>query len=723
MPPKRTTEAERVVFCDSRYEEQRNKAEEYRKKKRIRGHNLADKAGLARAAGFSAKSASRVSHVYKRKNERPGISYALAFRAAKVMFDHGGDGRGFKDAEALLEYLRINDTAHADEPAHLASVRTALEELYRSTNGDSWKRRDNWCDQGARVSTWFGVEEVAGRVTSLKLDDNNLEGRIPDSIGELTALRKLRLGRNRLKGPIPETIGRLENLEDLVLGANQLETIPESIGQLGRLKRLELNNNELFGAIPETMGNLQELQILDVCGNRIRGDIRMVRSLRKLVRLDLSRNRLGGGIPALEHLKCLRDLDLNDNMLIGSIPKGIGELPRLQNVLLDHNELEGNIPEGIVKLLKLRHLRLDHNRLEGSIPEGIVKLPELRHLRLDHNRLEGSIPAGIGKLSRLRELSLDHNRLDGSIPEGIGKLSKLQHLSLNDNRLAGEIPKTLGGLEVLRKLALGNEKDDGNRFRIIPEEAFGGMPKLEELELANARLRGSIPKSITGLYELRMVSLGGNELSGEIPEGLGEPRKDPNAEGAVPALEELDLRCNNLTGPIPKAIGNLKNLKLLVLSGNQLEGEIPGDFDRLAALEKLRLNDNRLTGDIPDALGRLQRLRILDISCNGLSGRLPGSFRVLLKTVEEVDVRDNEELIVTTGDSEQAHSYSTRLLFGPRTCDVLGDGPAGDAGEDVSRDHVALTKLYDATNGDRWSRSTNWKSKHPLNSWGRRDDG
>ena len=86
----------------------------------------------------------------------------------------------------------------------------ALVAFYNSTGGPGWNNNSGWLTEP--VSTWYGVTVEGDRVTELKFySDNNLNGFIPEEIGNLYEIKKLVISNNpNLTGVLPETIGQLK---------------------------------------------------------------------------------------------------------------------------------------------------------------------------------------------------------------------------------------------------------------------------------------------------------------------------------------------------------------------------------------------------------------------------------------------------------------------------------------------------------------------------------
>lgn len=126
-------------------------------------------------------------------------------------------------------------------------------------------------------------------------------------------------------------------------------------------------------------------------------------------------------------------------------------------------------------------------------------------------------------------------------------------------------------------------------------------------------LKGSIPPELGNLSQLRSLLLTGNSLTGSIPPELAR----------LTLLESLWLHGNHLTGPIPPEFGGMPRLQSLLLGDNSLTGPIPRELARLSTLRDLWLHGNDLTGPIPSQLGALRNLEQLTLSGNNLTGSIP----------------------------------------------------------------------------------------------------
>ncbi len=88
----------------------------------------------------------------------------------------------------------------SDQDFIAAEMKKALEELYKSTDGEHWTLIMGWMTNDP-LPDWFGVRvDERGAVNELDLRENNLAGTIPASIATLTALQVLDLHSNSISG-------------------------------------------------------------------------------------------------------------------------------------------------------------------------------------------------------------------------------------------------------------------------------------------------------------------------------------------------------------------------------------------------------------------------------------------------------------------------------------------------------------------------------------------
>ncbi|XP_047326243.1 putative receptor-like protein kinase At3g47110 [Impatiens glandulifera] len=279
----------------------------------------------------------------------------------------------------------------------------------------------------------------------LGTDNNQFRGVLPDFVGNLSSnMRFFTLGENQLQGRIPPTIGNLVNLSILDLESNHFTgPIPSTIGKLQKLQRFFLSGNQLSGAIPESIGNLSLVNELYLSYNNLEGTIPFsIGNCQRLISLLLEQNNLSGTIPKelfqVSSLSIL--LNLSHNRLSGSLPLEIGDLKSL--VVLDisnNNDLSGEIPSSISSCTSLQFLFLQGNMLQGSIPKTMEFLRGLQILDLSRNNLSGQIPAFLEKLS-LINLNLSFNDFNGELPSQ-GVFANSSAVSVyGNNRLCGGIP-------------------------------------------------------------------------------------------------------------------------------------------------------------------------------------------------------------------------------------------------------------------------------------------
>ncbi|KAK7304129.1 hypothetical protein RJT34_15194 [Clitoria ternatea] len=110
--------------------------------------------------------------------------------------------------------------------------------------------------------------------------------------------------------------------------------------------------------------------------------------------------------------------------------------------------------------------------------------------------------------------------------------------------------------------------------------------------------------------------------------GLGAPSQSLSgtlspAIGNLTNLRQVLLQNNNISGKIPPELGLLPKLQTLDLSNNRFSGLIPLSLTHLNSLQYLRLNNNSLYGPFPESLAKIPELVFLDLSYNNLSGPLP----------------------------------------------------------------------------------------------------
>ncbi|ONI06817.1 hypothetical protein PRUPE_5G082900 [Prunus persica] len=111
---------------------------------------------------------------------------------------------------------------------------------------------------------------------------------------------------------------------------------------------------------------------------------------------------------------------------------------------------------------------------------------------------------------------------------------------------------------------------------------------------------------------LTVLSIAHNSFSRPIPKELGNLKE----------LTMLSFGSNNFSGTLPPELGNLVNLGLFYMDSCGLGGEIPSTFAKLIKMKILYASDNPFSGKIPSFIGNWRKLISLDLCFNNLTGEL-----------------------------------------------------------------------------------------------------
>ena len=206
--------------------------------------------------------------------------------------------------------------------------------------------------------------------------------KIPESIGNLTSLRRLDLSHTQISA-LPESIGKLTDLQSLNLNFTQISELPECMGKLTNLQSLNLDSTQIR-ALPESIGNLTSLQTLDLRATQIRALPESIWNLTSLQTLNLRATQISALPESIGKLTNLQYLSLNSTQ-INELPESIGKLTSLQSLDLSFTQIR-ELPESIGKLKSLRSLYLRFSKI-SVLPRIIGSLQELNMLDLEHNTL------------------------------------------------------------------------------------------------------------------------------------------------------------------------------------------------------------------------------------------------------------------------------------------------------------------------------------------------
>ncbi|GMJ08569.1 hypothetical protein like AT5G37450 [Hibiscus trionum] len=117
----------------------------------------------------------------------------------------------------------------------------------------------------------------------------------------------------------------------------------------------------------------------------------------------------------------------------------------------------------------------------------------------------------------------------------------------------------------------------------------------------NGNITGSIPKEISNIKTLKFLLLSGNQLSGPLADELG----------FLPNLLMFQVDWNQITGSLPKTFVNLIKCRHFHMNNNSISGQLPSELYSMPALIHFLVDSNNLTGNLPPEYSLMPNLKIL----------------------------------------------------------------------------------------------------------------
>lgn len=416
-------------------------------------------------------------------------------------------------------------------------LRSALVALYEATDGDNWTNNTNWCSDKP-IDEWYGFIGASGPSGTgddifagydflmLNLNDNNLNGAIPEEFGDITVKLYLSLKDNNITS-LPDGISDVP-MQMLDLSYTAITSLPDGLFDNPFLEQFFVSGSPVAN-FPEPDEDNMNLEWIE-----------------------------------------FRDCDLRE------FPAGLGRLKKLEQADFSNNEnMEGSLPENIWQLDSLRSLDISRCSLSGKIPASMSELKNIEYLRLDGNLLEGEIPEEIGSMGSLGTLILSENNLSGEIPASLGNLAQCI-ISVENNELTGDLPSELLSLSSLscryNRLDIGLDAEEST----LPDEILNA-PAYASWNVYPQRIGMEQEAAERQALEDFYTAFNGSSWKSDTGWMTDAPVDDWYGVGVDEhdAVCRIDLLDNNSKGAVPASLAALNRLD--VLRVDEITGQIPSE--------------------------------------------------------------------------------------------------------------------------------------------------
>ena len=196
-------------------------------------------------------------------------------------------------------------------------------------------------------------------------------------------------------------------------------------------------------------------------------------------------------------------------------------------------------------------------------------------------------------------------------------------LDLSHHGIDGFVSDAIGGLQLLEKLDLTGHRpasyngcaDQKLHKSTLPASLWTNCTALRVIKLEYTCLAGPLPAAIGGLKNLTDLSLHGNYFNGSIPGEVGQ----------LEALQTFKLGRNPFVGGFPN-VSTLHELLILSFNFCSLTGPVPDIFRNFPKLQVAYFDGNGFTGPLPPSLAACKQLWSVSFNINSMSGPVPAGY-------------------------------------------------------------------------------------------------
>ncbi|KAH0647477.1 hypothetical protein KY290_033479 [Solanum tuberosum] len=337
-------------------------------------------------------------------------------------------------------------------------------------------------------------------------------------------------------------------------------------------------------------------------------------------------------IIALSNLKHLNLWNSNIESFVTT--KGSKRMSYLQNLQLGSlNSNSSRVIQSLKSFSSLKSLSYEDSDLTSpTIIYALRNLSTLEYLYLEGSSLNDNFLANIGQMTSLKVLNMPGGGNNGTLPNQDTEFQnwipnfQLEFFAIRRCINLQKLPSFLHYQYDLRILAI-----EGNQLSgIFPTWLLENNTKLAAIYSRDNAFNGPFKLPSSRHLHLQTIDVSNNKINGHIPE---------NMNSAFPKLTFLNMSQNYLEGPIPSKISGI-HLKILDSSLNFLSGEVPGDLAiGSPQLFYLRLSNNKLKGKIFSDEFRPHILSFLYLNDNNFEGALPSN--VFLSSLITLDASRN----------------------------------------------------------------------------------